>query len=369
MWDQFAGRTVLPTFLGRVAIWQLCEIWQLKPGDEVLMPAYNCGTEVDPFIVHGCKVKFYRVDNHARIDVGDIIRRATTRTKVVYVIHYFGWPQHLRELMSCCRNRGIKLVEDCALALFSTGQDGPLGTLGDAAVFSLSKSLPVPGGGLLVLPEASVARLPVLTRAPVRRCFQKVLTLVKRDLQRKAAFLGLYRAVHSLKARLVRKPPSAKALEEMPDMPSDYYFDRRLRDASIAHVSLGLARAHDPSAVVQRRRMNYLELEHALTSVPGIVPLFDNLPAGVCPLTFPVIVNDPFRWAAFLEGRGIDVYSWWAGFHCGCSWDEFPEARFLKKHLLCLPVDQVLGTRHLAFIAETVRVFGNSLVGIKSPGL
>lgn len=42
-WEQLAGRTVLPTFLGRGAVWQLSELWRLKPDDEILMPAYNCG--------------------------------------------------------------------------------------------------------------------------------------------------------------------------------------------------------------------------------------------------------------------------------------------------------------------------------------
>ena len=157
---------MLPTFLGRVAIWQLCNIWRLGPGDEILMPAYNCGTEVDPFLVHGCKVVLYRVDEKTRIDVPDIMRRRTRQTKVVYVTHFFGWPQDLEELARWCQAEQLRLVEDCALALFSSGPDGPLGLRGDAAIYSLGKSLPVPAGGVLTLRAGAGEAIPRLGHWP-----------------------------------------------------------------------------------------------------------------------------------------------------------------------------------------------------------
>jgi dTDP-4-amino-4,6-dideoxygalactose transaminase len=66
------------------------------------MSAYNCCTEVDSFLVNGWKVVFYHVDEKARIDIGDFTRRVTARTKVIYVIRLFGWPQDLNELLSWC---------------------------------------------------------------------------------------------------------------------------------------------------------------------------------------------------------------------------------------------------------------------------
>ena len=74
----------------------------------------------------------------------------TTRTRALYIIHPFGWPQQLTEIDAWRRARALLLVEDCALSLFSRLADGsPIGTKGDASVFSLPKSLPMPDGGAI----------------------------------------------------------------------------------------------------------------------------------------------------------------------------------------------------------------------------
>ena len=148
-WPQLRRNTVIGTYMGRTAVWQLCQIWGLGEGDEVLIPAYNCGTEVDPLIKAKVTPVLYRVDREVWIDTEDIRRRTTHRTRAIFVIHYFGWPQPIGELARWCHEKDIRLVEDCAQSLFAEGPDGPLGTQGDAAKHrSLRKFLPVPDGGI-----------------------------------------------------------------------------------------------------------------------------------------------------------------------------------------------------------------------------
>src|SRR5690349_1195738 len=71
-WLQTPDDQVVLTHQGRTAVGLLCSALGLGPGDEVLLPAYNCGAEVDPFVQAGCKVLFYRVDRQAQLDVADI---------------------------------------------------------------------------------------------------------------------------------------------------------------------------------------------------------------------------------------------------------------------------------------------------------
>ncbi len=82
------------------------------------------------------------------------------------------------------------------------------------------------------------------------------------------------------------------------------------------------------------------ELAQHLAGLPAIRPLFHGLPAGVCPLYFPVLVTDRPRWLAALHARGVPAIGWWAGYHRQLPWADFAEARHLKDHLLALPVDQ-----------------------------
>jgi hypothetical protein len=87
-------------------------------------------------------------------------RVLTERTRAIVVIHEYGYPHpRLAEMCAVARERGIPLIEDCAHSLDSALPAGPLGSLGDFAVFSLSKVLPVPSGGVLVAaaPDAADA--------------------------------------------------------------------------------------------------------------------------------------------------------------------------------------------------------------------
>ena len=91
----FTEHDVILTYQGRYAINLICQILKIGAGDEILAPAYNCGAEIDPFVCAGTKVIFYRVDNRATIDQEDIMRRVTPATKLIYVTHFFGWPQDI----------------------------------------------------------------------------------------------------------------------------------------------------------------------------------------------------------------------------------------------------------------------------------
>src|SRR5206468_9823577 len=72
------------------------------------------------------------------------------RPRALLLIHFIGWPQPVSIVERMCRDRGILLIEDCALSLLSEAGGRPLGSFGDWSVFCLSKTLPVPNGAVLV---------------------------------------------------------------------------------------------------------------------------------------------------------------------------------------------------------------------------
>jgi hypothetical protein len=75
----------------------------------------------------------------------------TQHTRAILVIHEFGYPHpRLHELRALADERGIPLIEDCAHSLDSRFGEAPLGSLGQFAIFSLPKVLPVASGGVLV---------------------------------------------------------------------------------------------------------------------------------------------------------------------------------------------------------------------------
>jgi len=353
-WFQFTDRDITFTHQGRYAISLVCQLLHIGSGDEVIVPAYNCGAEVDPYVWAGAKVVFYRVDNRGIIDPEDIIRRVTPSTRMIHVTHFFGWPQEIRELTKWCKKRELYLLEDCALSLFSRGPRNTIGRVGDAAIYSFVKSLPVPDGGALVLSkdiwnENKIFRLP-----RHRNVLLNSLPLLKKWFMHKNKFWQRYVFTRKLLNRSWLKGPTDHDCQVEREMPQSNYFDPQKIDWSISRLSKGILCQTDPDKIVETRRRNYRHLHKALQGIPSIQLLFDNLPDEVCPQSFPLFVKDRNYWVNALESNGIGVGGW-PSYHRGFGWKEFPEARHLKNDLLTLPVHQSLDLHHMDYIANCVK--------------
>lgn len=358
-WAQIAGRSVIYTHLGRIGNALLCKKWALHPGQEILFPAYNCGSEIDPFVTYGLKPVLYRLSEDLRIDLDDIKKRTTDKTKIIYVIHYFGWPQPLSDLQKFCRENNLYLVEDCALALFSRGEQGPLGTVGDAAIHSFRKTLPVPDGAALVFSKSDGLDYD-LKPPPAAVIFNKTIPLFLR-------FLIHHLPGKSLVGRLLRSQsvscPDGKndCGQGLPDIPSDYYFDEETIHWSMSPLSSAILKKTDPRIVIDRRRKNFQLLLEGCKGQCGLRPLFTDLPPGVCPLLFPLRVQKLSKWIDGLQKEGIKAISWWDGYHQALSWEEFPEIQKLKRELLALPLHQYLTDMDVEYMVNTITVLAREL--------
>jgi perosamine synthetase len=362
-YGQFIDRNAYLTYQGRGAIALLCSSLGIGPGDEVLMPAYNCGTEVDPFIKSGATVIPYRVDFEAKIDLEDIRRRATDRTRILYATHYFGWPQDIQSLAAWSKSCGVFLVEDCALSLFSSSSEGPIGVSGEAAIFAFPKTLPVPDGGALTLGERLSGFPPNLRTPDSRAVLRETLPLLKRSIFRCLERAGIYpwfikSAVKSWRARTA---PVDVGPSGHPSIPESYNFDRKTAMWAPSRITKRVLHLADEREIVHKRRENYLALSAALAESGGLTPLFSRLPPGVCPLAFPLIVENRSPWVAELNARGIAAIAWWSGYHRELNWDEFPEASYLKDHLVTLPVHQRLTRKHIEYIGQCVNEISKGL--------
>ena len=361
VWPAPTGGFTILTYNGRGAARLLLDSWGIGHDAEVLVPSYNCGTELDAILSTGAAAVPYRIDRSACVDPSDLVARITPRTRAVYVTHFFGWPQQLSHIVGVCRERGLKLIEDCALSLCSADGERMLGRIGDGAVFSFTKSLGVPDGGAATWttnPPASSPHMkapsPFLT---ARRC----LSLIRRDVRR----------VRGTTTRTRMNAGSIAAAEDSgeqsvcvrPPMPPHYSFKRFDAVTRASRCTRGGIRHIDPQAIVSRRRENYSVLASQIGSIPGIRPLFLSLPPGVCPLVLPLLVDDRARWTRALNTAGIDAIAWWSGYHGGVDWDRFPDACYLKDHVLALPVHQWLGAGDMQAIAAGVTSIAALLAG------
>jgi len=149
-WFPFNIPTGTWAFTGRVALYHGVRTLNLPAQSTILVPAYHQGVEIDALLASGHTLRYYRVGEQLRIDLADVEQRLDDTVSALYVIHYFGFAQPLEPIRRLCASRRLKLIEDCALSLFSRDNGTWLGSVGDLAIFSVYKTLPLPHGGFVV---------------------------------------------------------------------------------------------------------------------------------------------------------------------------------------------------------------------------
>lgn len=338
----------LTFYRARNAIYYLFKALKPASGNvTVLMPDYNSGNEVLAVRAAGAHIHYYGVGPDGQVDPAEIERLCSEHDPdVLYVIHYLGWPQPMPQLAELCRRRGIWLVEDCALALLSDAGTQPLGTFGHWSVFCLYKTLPLPNGACLVENRDHLAELQHigLRSAGLPSVVGRTAELVVRHLRSRSESLGS--AMASMKRAAGRV---AGAIDVPRAKVGDIGFNIDDVDLAMSDISRRLLRHLDFGDIRSRRIENYRYLARQLAG--SVTLMHPDLPEGMCPLLLPILVSDKAETAAVLRGHGIDVLEFW---NYGVSDDEGTNARFLRAHVLGLPIHQDLTRRHLDYVAEHV---------------
>lgn len=125
----------------------------LKPGDEVIVPSATYWASVMPLLWCGAVPVFCESEpEHLGLDPADVERKITQRTKAMIIVHLWGVPSLMDDLMPIARRHNLKVFEDASHAHGATWRGQPVGTFGHAAVFSLqtNKLAPAGEGGVLV---------------------------------------------------------------------------------------------------------------------------------------------------------------------------------------------------------------------------
>lgn len=153
---------------GRSALMAILDSFNLVKGDEVLLQAFTCNAAANPIIWSGFKPIYVDCDERTfNIDLEDLKRKATEKSRVVIVQHTFGLPADMDKITDFCNENGLILIEDCAHSLGAGCKGKKIGTFGKAAFFSFSRDKIISSvyGGMAVTDDKEVAEK--------LRCFQK----------------------------------------------------------------------------------------------------------------------------------------------------------------------------------------------------
>jgi len=145
---------------GTVALQLALTTLGIGRGDEVIVPDFTFGASVNAIIHAGATPVLADVDPDTwTIDLNELRRLVTPRTKAVMPVHIYGQAAHIDEIMEIAAERGIFVIEDCAEALGATYKNRRVGLDGDCACFSFfaNKSITTGEGGMAVFKDPAMA--------------------------------------------------------------------------------------------------------------------------------------------------------------------------------------------------------------------
>jgi dTDP-4-amino-4,6-dideoxygalactose transaminase len=335
----------------------------ISSGDKVLLPSYNCGVEIDPFKHFGIETGFYRIDRSLRVDLDDLLQRIDGRVKAILITYFLGFPQPINEIKRICTEKGLFLIEDCAHAFLSDANGKALGSYGDISIFSLLKTLSVPNGGVLVINNQDITYRHDAENPNFFSTIYYAAELLKNrtyfnsdSYGEKTARILSYGLYYSLSMGGVFLAGFRKYLHPSGPYlvrPDSYIFNENICSWGMSAMSQTILRQTDFERVKDIRRKNFQYLlEYFLEHERGDLP-FRELPQGVCPLFFPIVLNSSEtreKIYTTLKSRGVITHPWWDRFHPHVPWDDFPEAVYLKQRLFGLPIHQDLTLKELDFV-------------------
>ncbi|MGA7721874.1 MAG: DegT/DnrJ/EryC1/StrS family aminotransferase [Ignavibacteriaceae bacterium] len=138
---------------GTVALHLALVTLGIGPDDEVIVPSFTYIASVSNISHAGATPVFVdSLEDTWQLDPKDFKRKITSKTKAIMVVHLYGHPCEMDEIVKIAKENDLFIIEDCAEAFGSTYKDKHVGTFGDLSTFSFygNKTITTGEGGMIV---------------------------------------------------------------------------------------------------------------------------------------------------------------------------------------------------------------------------
>ena len=122
-------------------------------GEEAIVPSLCWSTSLWPLVQAGLKPVFVDTDPKTlNMDIKDLKRKISTKTKVIMSVHVLGISANISEIKKISKKRNIILIEDTCESLGAEYNKKKLGTFGDFGTYSFYYSHQITSGegGMIV---------------------------------------------------------------------------------------------------------------------------------------------------------------------------------------------------------------------------
>lgn len=148
---------------GTAAIHLALRILGIGEGDVVFVSSLTFSATCNPIVYEKATPVFIDSEEDTWNMSPEALRKAFEKypnPKAVVVVHLYGTPAKLAEIMEICKEHGVPLIEDAAESLSSTYKGKHTGTFGKIGIYSFNgnKIITTSGGGMLVSNEEEITK-------------------------------------------------------------------------------------------------------------------------------------------------------------------------------------------------------------------
>jgi perosamine synthetase len=315
------------------------------PGDEVITTPLSWISTANAIAARGAKVVFADIDERTlNLDPAEVARKITSRTKAILPVHLYGQCCDMDPLVEVARERGIRIVEDCAHAPGATYRGRKAGTLGDIGVFSFhqQKNMTTLGeGGMITVSDPKLCERMLSFRS-----------LCCLSYDPKGKYLPIDATAHPMGKRYW--------LLDFADVGYNY----RMTDAQAA---VGLVQLGKVDGWNRRRRDIADLYRERLSKVDGlampyVAPECEHVYHVFCVLVEPEfrLSKEDFMWELYVN-RQIKVWSHYVPIHLTTAYrrlghreGECPQAEKLFGRYVSLPIHPRLTSEAIEYLLSSI---------------
>lgn len=268
---------------GTSALHAILLAYGIGPGDEVIVPSFTFIATANAVLFVGAKPVFADIEEKTfGLDVADVERKITPRTKAIMPIHYAGSPCLINELKQLATRRHLLLIEDAAESLGAEVHGTRVGSVGDAAILSFCQNK------LMTTGEGGA----VVTRS--KEIYEKLKLIRSHGRQETTDYFSS---------------------TDSPDY-VDLGYNFRLSNINAA---LGLAQFDKLAKLIEMRRTNARLIDRGLAGLKYKKVTLPSVPEGFFHVyqmyTIRVSTADRDRLMSYLTGKGIQSKIYFAPVH------------------------------------------------------
>ncbi len=322
-------RFVITTSTGTNALHLALDTIGISEGDEVIMPSFTFVATAQAVEMCGATPIFCEVDPVTFLmDINDVKKKITERTKAIIPVHYAGRPCDMDSLMKIKEETGIRIIEDAAHAFGTYYKGKKIGSFGDITCFSFDsiKVMTCGEGGAIVTDDSAFD-----------------------DLSRKKRLLGIDR-----KTMHVKDWKKRSWVYDVPTLGYRYHM-------SNINAAIGLAQIKKVDSFINRRRQLCHLYDSELKGISGIEIMPDEYDT-ITPFMYVIRVKNGKRnqLKDYLMEHDIESGISYIPCHHFSLFkgnDELPVTDAIYEEILCLPMHYELSDENIKEVSNCIKDF------------